>query len=170
MDVLRLGSRGTEVKLLQSLLGKIGYDPGAIDGVFGTQTQQAVMEFQRDNGLTPDGVVGPATSRFFESFLVGYDTYTIRPMDTFYKIAARYYTTLNAILTANPGLNPTNLQIGQQITVPYGIDVVFTDVDYTYEIMERDIRGLKARYPFLEVGVAGQSVLGKSLYYIRLGT
>jgi g-D-glutamyl-meso-diaminopimelate peptidase len=170
VDVLRLGSRGTEVKLLQSLLGKIGYDPGAIDGVFGTQTQQAVIEFQRDNGLTPDGVVGPSTSKFFESFLVGYDTYTIRPMDTFYKIAARYYTTLNAVLTANPGLNPANLQIGQQITVPYGIDVVFTDVDYTYEIMERDIRGLKARYPFLEVGVAGKSVLGKNLYYIRLGT
>ncbi|MDF2531019.1 MAG: peptidase [Clostridia bacterium] len=170
MEVLRLGSRGTEVKLLQSLLGKIGYDPGAIDGVFGTQTQQAVIEFQRDNGLTPDGVVGPSTSKFFESFLVGYDTYTIRPMDTFYKIAARYYTTLNAVLTANPGLNPANLQIGQQITVPYGIDVVFTDVDYTYEIMERDIRGLKARYPFLEVGVAGKSVLGKNLYYIRLGT
>lgn len=54
--------------------------------------------------------------------------------------------------------------------VPYGIDVVFTDIDYTYEIMERDIQGLKARYPFLETGVAGTSVLGRNLYYLRLGT
>lgn len=170
MEVLKLGSRGTEVKLLQSLLAKIGYDAGAIDGVFGQQTRQAVIEFQRDNGITPDGIVGPATGKLFESFLVGYDTYTIQPLDTFYKIAARYYTTLNAILTANPGLNPYNLQIGQQIIVPYGIDVVFTDVDYTYEIMDRDIRGLKARYPFLQVSVIGKSVLGRNLYAIRLGT
>jgi g-D-glutamyl-meso-diaminopimelate peptidase len=170
VEVLRLGSRGANVKLVQSLLAKIGYNPGAIDGVFGLQTRQAVIEFQRDNGLVPDGVVGPATWRFFERFLLGYDTYTIRPLDTFYKIAAKYYTTVNAILTANPDLVPTNLQIGQQIIVPYGIDVVFTDIDYTYDIMERDIRGLKARYPFLEVGSVGRSVLGRELYYIRLGT
>jgi len=36
--------------------------------------------------------------------------------------------------------------------------------------MERDIQGLKARYPFLETGVAGTSVLGRNLYYLRLGT
>ncbi len=48
--------------------------------------------------------------------------------------------------------------------------VVFTDVDYTYDIMERDILGLKARYPFIEVGIAGKSVLGKNLYYIRIGS
>ena len=32
-----------------------------------------------------------------------------------------------------------------------------------------DIDGLEARYPFIETGVAGKSVLGKNLYYIRLG-
>ncbi len=36
--------------------------------------------------------------------------------------------------------------------------------------MERDIQGLKARYPFLQIGSIGQSVMGKNLYYIRLGT
>lgn len=117
----------------------------------------------------PDGVVGPATWGIFERFLRGYDVYTIRPGDTLYQIARRYYTTVNAILTANPGVNPANLTIGQSITVPYGIDVVFTDIDYTYEIMERDIQGLKARYPFLEVGTIGTSVLGRNLYSIRLG-
>ena len=169
MEVLTLGSRGAAVKLIQSLLIRIGYNPGPVDGIFGPVTREAVREFQLDNGLEPDGVVGPAAWSRFERFLRGYDTYTIRPGDTFYNISGRYYTTLNAVMTANPGVDPGNLRVGQVINVPYGIDVVFTDIDYTYEIMDRDIRGLKVRYPFIEVGIAGRSVLGKNLYYIKLG-
>ncbi|HWR61254.1 MAG TPA: M14 family metallopeptidase [Clostridia bacterium] len=169
METLRVGSRGPNVKLLQSLLARIGYNPGPVDGVFGQQTREAVGEFQLDNGLEPDGVVGPLTWSRLERYLLGYDTYTVRPGDTFYNISRRFYTTLNAVLTANPGIDPRNLQVGQQIIVPYGIDVVFTDIDYTYEIMERNIRSLKVRYPFIEVGIAGKSVLGRNLYYIKLG-
>lgn len=170
METLRLGSRGPYVKLVQSLLARIGYNPGPVDGVYGARTQRAVADFQRNNGITPDGIVGPVTWNYFQSFLRGYDTYTIRPGDTLYRIAQRYYTTVNAILTANPGVNPLYLRVGQIITVPYGIDVVFTDIDYTYDIMEMDIDGLEARYPFIETGIAGRSVLGRNLYYIRLGT
>src|SRR5690606_18762314 len=111
-----------------------------------------VIAFQRRYGLVPDGIVGPATWAYLERFLLGYDRYTIRPGDTLYQIARRYYTTVDAIITANPGIRPEQLAVGQTITVPYGIDVVFTDIDYTYEILERNIRGLKARYPFLETG------------------
>lgn len=169
VEVLSLGSQGTYVMLAQSILAKIGFDPGAIDGVFGEQTKQAVMEFQMSRGLTPDGVIGPDTWQLIERIALGYDIYTVQPFDTYNTIAARYYTTANAILTANPSLNPSNLKVGQQIVVPYGIDVVLTDIYYTYDIMEREISGLKARYPFLEVGIAGKSVLGRNLYYIRLG-
>lgn len=49
------------------------------------------------------------------------------------------------------------------------IDVVNTNVNYTYEIMVKDIEELVARYSFIETGIAGESVLGKSLYYIKLG-
>jgi g-D-glutamyl-meso-diaminopimelate peptidase len=170
METLRLGSRGPYVKLVQSLLIKLGYNPGAVDGVYGPRTMQAVMSFQRDNGLAADGVVGTATWNAFEPFLRGYAMYQIRPGDTLYNISRRFYTTVQAILTANPGIDPVRLRVGQIITVPYGIDVVFTDIDYTYDIMERDIQGLKARYPFLEIGSAGRSVLGRNLYYIRIGT
>ncbi|RCX12535.1 gamma-D-glutamyl-{L}-meso-diaminopimelate peptidase I [Anaerobacterium chartisolvens] len=169
METLRLGSSGPYVKLIQSLLNRIGYNAGPVDGIFGNSTRRAVISFQTNNDLVPDGVVGPATWDYFMRFLRGYDVYTIRPGDTMYNLARRYYTTLNAILTANPGVNPNNLIVGQTIIIPYGIQVVFTDIDYTYTIMEIDIQGLKARYPFLEVGVAGKSVLGKNLYYIRLG-
>ncbi len=169
METLRLGSRGPNVKLIQSLLTRIGYPAGLIDGIFGQQTRRAVIAFQTNNRLVADGIVGPATWRIFESFLEGYDVYAIKPGDTLYNIAQKYYTTVNAIITANPGIDPMNLRVSQIITVPYGIDVVFTNIDYTSEIMERDIRGLKARYPFIEVGSIGKSVLGKDLPYIRLG-
>ena len=47
--------------------------------------------------------------------------------------------------------------------------IVKTDILYTYNIMQNDIRKLKQRYPFIEVGTIGYSVLGKSIPYIRLG-
>lgn len=169
MQTLAQGSRGPDVRLVQSLLNRIGYNAGAVDGIFGRQTVLAVTAFQRNNGLAADGVVGPATWSVLDRLLRGYDTYTIRPGDTLYNIARSYYTTVNAILTANPGIRPENLAVGQRITVPYGIDVVTLDVAPTYEIVQRQIQGLKARYPFIETGSIGRSVMGRELYYIRLG-
>ncbi|SHJ76901.1 M14 family metallopeptidase [Paramaledivibacter caminithermalis] len=169
MKILKLGSQGTDVMEIQSLLKKIGYNPGPIDGSYGPRTKEAVIAFQKDNDLDADGIIGPQTYKILDILLRGYDTYYIQPGDTLWKIAKNYYTTVNKIVTANPSINPYQLQIGQRIIVPYGIDVVDTDIDYTYEIMERDIEGLKARYPFIEVGSAGESVLGRKLYYIKLG-
>ncbi len=57
----RRGSRGTEVRNIQSRLSKWGYNPGAVDGIYGAKTEAAVKRFQRNNGLTPDGIAGPAT-------------------------------------------------------------------------------------------------------------
>lgn len=169
MEILRFGSRGNDVKIVQSILSKIGYNPGPIDGIFGSNTLRAVKRFQSDNGLVSDGIVGPNTWSLLNRFILGYDNYTIKSGDTFYNIANRYYTTVNAIMVANPDLNPNNLTIGTKIIVPYGIDVVLTDVGYTYELLEKNIEGLKKRYPFLEVGTIGKSVIGRNLYYIRLG-
>ncbi|MGX8702799.1 M14 family zinc carboxypeptidase [Caproiciproducens sp.] len=170
MRTLRLGMSGTDVMEIQAMLQKIGYNPGPIDGIFGQQMRRAVLQFQRAFGLAQDGVIGPATYRVMERYLLGYDLYRIRPGDTFYSIARRYHTSLPLLLGANPGLDAGNLTVGQQIVVPYGMDVVDTNIDYSYQILERDIQGLKARYPFLEVGIAGLSVLGKNLYYLRLGS
>lgn len=59
--LLRKGSSGTEVKQLQENLNKLGYNCGKADGVFGNNTELAVRNFQKDNGLTADGIVGNAT-------------------------------------------------------------------------------------------------------------
>lgn len=55
------GSTGQDVIRVQSRLRDWGYYRGPVDGFYGSSTQQAVIAFQRDNGLTPDGLVGAAT-------------------------------------------------------------------------------------------------------------
>lgn len=58
--VLRRGTRGEYVFILQTRLRDLGMQIG-IDGDFGPATELAVMIWQSNNGLTPDGIVGPAT-------------------------------------------------------------------------------------------------------------
>jgi len=59
--VLKKGSYGAEVKYLQQKLYSKLYNVGTIDGVFGTKTENAVKEFQAENGLVADGIVGTST-------------------------------------------------------------------------------------------------------------
>ncbi len=66
-EYLREGSTGPKVKELQQRLKDLGFNPGPIDGVFGTGTHQAVISFQKYKGLDPDGVVGPATWKVLTS-------------------------------------------------------------------------------------------------------
>ncbi|MFR2570553.1 MAG: spore cortex-lytic enzyme [Clostridia bacterium] len=57
----KYGSRGSEVTQIQTKLKRWGYYTGSVDGIYGTKTQEAVKYFQRKNGLTVDGIAGPAT-------------------------------------------------------------------------------------------------------------
>lgn len=57
----KYGSRGEEVKQIQTKLKRWGYYKGNIDGIYGSETQTAVRYFQRKNGLTVDGIAGKAT-------------------------------------------------------------------------------------------------------------
>ena len=57
----RYGSRGGEVTQIQQRLSQLGYDPGKADGIFGDRTLAAVKAFQRDYGLTVDGIAGKNT-------------------------------------------------------------------------------------------------------------
>lgn len=61
LPTLRSGSRGSAVQTLQTRLKARGYDPGFIDGIFGSRTDAAVKAFQRASGITVDGIVGPQT-------------------------------------------------------------------------------------------------------------
>lgn len=60
-QTLAWGSSGEDVRLAQSKLKQWGYLDGSVDGVFGQDTYNAVIKFQKANGLVADGVIGPQT-------------------------------------------------------------------------------------------------------------
>ncbi len=55
------GSRGNEVRQIQTKLKQLGYYNGSIDGIFGNNTKKAVISFQKSCGLKADGIAGPKT-------------------------------------------------------------------------------------------------------------
>ncbi|ACL70886.1 DUF3794 and LysM peptidoglycan-binding domain-containing protein [Halothermothrix orenii] len=77
-----------------------------------------VTEFVQLEIITDLVVVSPAVE---DECPPSYVVYVVQPGDTLYKIARRYRTTVEALLEANPGIDPHNLQIGQKICIPRGI-------------------------------------------------
>lgn len=61
LNTLAAEAPSSDVKYVQSLLAKNGFDPGAIDGVAGASTKNAILRAQKAFGLTPDGIVGSRT-------------------------------------------------------------------------------------------------------------
>ena len=168
MEVLRIGSTGPEVELLQSTLKKLGFYTGQIDGEFGETTENAVKRFQNEFGLMPDGIVGANTWERLYPYIYGYSIYRIRSGDTLFNIARRFGTSVSRILVVNPNIDQNNLQINQTLIVPFG-NVVQTDISYTYDNLIRNISGLSRIYPFLQIGSIGRSVLGRTIPVIRIG-
>ncbi len=68
METLKLGSNGTIVQYLQSTLKTLGFYSGTVDGIFGNQTKNAVIIFQREFGISQDGIVGSNTWNKLSSF------------------------------------------------------------------------------------------------------
>ncbi len=131
--VLRQGSTGQDVITLQYLLNVIGeYYPGipviAQDGIFGSGTRQAVIAFQNEMRLSPDGIVGTRTwNVLYDTYLgigenifppgSGSFAYTVKSGDTLWLLARRFNTTVDAIMRLN-GLTSDLLNIGQVLQIP----------------------------------------------------
>lgn len=133
--MLRRGSRGQDVVLLQQALNQYGYGL-SVDGVFGPGTDAAVRDFQHRSGLSVDGVVGPNT---WSALGVnpggggytpanytptgGEGTYTVQSGDTLSGIAQWAYGDggkWNIIYQANRHIisNPNQIQVGWVLTIP----------------------------------------------------
>ena len=169
MRTLRFGSTGPAVELLQLALVRAGFGPLLTDGVFGPATRGALARFQSVNGLRVDAVAGPATHKALLPWYTGYVSLRVRPGDTVWALARRYGSGTEAVLLANPGLQPENLQIGAALIVPLPFPVVPEGIRFSSALTGFCVQGLGARYPFLLAGSAGRSVLGRPLWTLRLG-
>ena len=57
----KVGSRGTEVRAIQEKLKERGLYKIAVDGIYGAKTKEAVVKFQKQQGIAADGIAGPVT-------------------------------------------------------------------------------------------------------------
>jgi peptidoglycan hydrolase-like protein with peptidoglycan-binding domain len=64
--LLKKGSKGDAVRQLQEALHALGFDPKGIDGIFGTNTENAVKAFQKEVHITVDGICGEVTWNFID--------------------------------------------------------------------------------------------------------
>ncbi len=167
--IISEGSRGPYVSMLQLALTRSGYYRGELDGIFGPLTRSALRAYQSAWGLAPDGVAGELTWASLESWLTGYFRRAVRPGDTLYSLARTYGITLRALETANPGVDPFRLSVGQRLTVPRAFDVVYTGIPFTPTYMELCVLGLAARYPFITATEAGRSVMGRPIWALKIG-
>lgn len=119
-NILRRGSVGTKVEALQRALLRAGFNPGTIDGLFGTRTQAALVAFQNARGLTASGVYDSATASALAPYYNNYATYTVQQGDTLFSIARRFNTTVDALLRANPRSNPNLIYVGERLIIPVG--------------------------------------------------
>ena len=140
--VLRQGSRGQDVLTLQYLLDVIaeyysGIPSPGQDGIFGNNTREAVIAYQRQMGLAADGIVGQDTWNSLYRTYQGISqnvppsnpapnpvpdpenviTYAVRPGDTLWQLAKRYGTTVDAIKQAS-GITSDDLSIWQILRIP----------------------------------------------------
>ncbi len=128
-----------------------------------------LAEFQRREGLAPTGRPDGLTWAALLPWLTGYRHYRVVPGDTYARIAARFGTTVRALITANPNQDPLRLYVDQTLTVPLGFAQVPTDVPFTYELLSLCLEGLAARYPFLSVRAIGETRYGRKLWQISVG-
>ena len=170
MRILKTGSAGPAVQLLQLALDRAGYGELETDGVFGSATREAVLRFQRAMGVGADGVVGGVTHRLLLPWYTGYLIRQVKSGDSLYSLGARYGVSVEALLTANPGVSPLTLRPGQSLVVPLPFPVVPTDIDWCSALVGYCARGLAARYPFIAAGDMGSSVMGRPLWTLALGS
>ena len=140
MRVLAFSSRGPAVQLLQLALNRSGFASLETDGVFGPATQAALTRFQAAQGLKADGVAGPLTHRALNPWYTGYVPYTLRRGDSFYRLARRYGSTVQAISAANPDLVVIDLldALGDAVKEEEVVEGMEAEHDHDHEDHEED--------------------------------
>ncbi len=115
--LLQAGSRGPAVTSLQQDLTALGYNTYGIDGIFGVNTQAAVVAFQKGKGIAADALVGPQTKTYLNSALQGKKTYIIQPGDSLAGIASKFGISVNDLMKTN-GLTSWTVNAGVVLIIP----------------------------------------------------
>ncbi len=165
MKELKQGDRGALVQYVQLALTRAGY-PVDVDGIFGKDTCAALGKFA---GAEQECQVTQAQWQLLLPYLKGYTLHRVEEGDTFWRIASRYRSTIHRMMTANPTLDPTALQAGMMVVVPFDFPLVSVEVDYSSYLVAWILEGLLVRYPFLREEQIGSSVMGKELTALRIG-
>ena len=165
MKNLYPGDQGILVKYVQLALRRAGYEV-ATDGNFGPRTCRALESFVGGNRAC---VVNDVAWNMLLPYLRGYTTHIVKSGDSLYSIAKMHDTSVDRIRQANPNVQEDNLTIGTMLTVPYDFDLVEESFPYTSILTEWVIDGFQMRYPFVETGSIGLSVMGNSIPYIKIG-
>ena len=166
MKTLSLGDRGTWVFYLQLALRRAGQEV-SLDGKFGEETCLALGSFlEQSQG---ECRVDISVWEKLIPYLKGYTEYTVKPGDTFWRIGDRFGTSAVSLQIANPNLRGRFLPVGEVVKVPYDFPLVPTQVPYSSQLAEWLVEGLHTRYPFIRYEQAGQSVLGRPLWVLRMG-
>ncbi|PKR78790.1 peptidase M14 [Halalkalibacillus sediminis] len=99
------------------------------------------------------------------------DTRLINAGDTYWSISQQENTDINQLRLANQ-YSPENLPIGRNLNIPKMVrgTIVQTDRIYSSSLMEEHLKELVEVYPFLDLRVIGQSVMGKPIYEVRVGS
>lgn len=142
---VRVGSRGSDVKLLQELLVKNGYRVSA-DGIFGNGTKSAVQKFQASKGLTADGIVGTKTWSALQPYGSGTKVQSISPagiklIQSFEGFSSKAYDDGVGVWTIGWGTiryeNGVRVKRGDSITVERALELFMHDLK-SFEKAVRD--------------------------------
>jgi N-acetylmuramoyl-L-alanine amidase len=122
MPVLQRTSQGTDVLYLQQRLIILGFDPGPLDAIYGTDTEAAVNLFQQSRGLEVTGIVNePVWTELLSPTQpppAGFEEYIVQRGDTLTSIAQQFNVSVEAIVQFNNITNPDLIFPGQRLNIP----------------------------------------------------
>lgn len=150
--LLSHGARGSDVSELQSSLHQMGLLSVNPTGYFGPLTEAAVRQFQSDQGLVVDGIVGPRTIAALRA-TTAQQIHVVRAGDTLWRLAQQHGTTVSQLQRLN-GLSGNMIFVGQRLALP-----ATSSVDASRTSLTQAELDLLARLVYAES--SGEPYLGK---------
>ncbi len=131
---LSVGSRGPEVVQLQETLNSKGYWCGAVDGILGSKSYQAIVRFQLDANLVADGIVGQKTSEALGVIIIDSSIPDQVPASTEVSVTSVSKPDTASVAKSVPTATPTVSRAGSDVNREKQVlTMVATGYDGCYE-------------------------------------